>query len=52
MSRAGPKREAKKRANDEGTTTRHTDGRWQAALYQPDGTRKFLHAPTREEAHA
>jgi len=42
---------SKKRSNGEGTITQRADGRWQAAVYKPDGTRKFLYAATREEAH-
>lgn len=51
MARVTQRRETKKRANGEGTITRRSDGRWQAALYKPDGSRKFLYAPTREEVH-
>ncbi|MGP3687406.1 tyrosine-type recombinase/integrase [Streptomyces sp. IBSNAI002] len=44
---------AKRRANGEGTITKRTDGRYQAAayVYRPDGTRvrKFAYGKTREE---
>ncbi|MGW4931619.1 tyrosine-type recombinase/integrase [Streptomyces sp. NPDC004166] len=44
---------AKRRANGEGTITKRTDGRYQAAayVYRPDGTRtrKFVYGKTREE---
>ena len=44
-------RRQKKRANGEGTITRRKDGRWQAALYKPDGDRKFYYGATRDEVH-
>ncbi|MGJ7415766.1 tyrosine-type recombinase/integrase [Streptomyces cinereoruber] len=44
---------AKRRANGEGTITKRTDGRYQAAayVYRPDGTRtrKFVYGKTRDE---
>ncbi|PJE99674.1 site-specific integrase [Streptomyces carminius] len=44
---------AKRRANGEGTITKRTDGRYQAAayVYRPDGTRvrKFVYGKTRAE---
>ncbi|MEV6259279.1 tyrosine-type recombinase/integrase [Streptomyces sp. NPDC051784] len=44
---------AKRRANGEGTITKRTDGRYQAAayVYRPDGTRtrQFVYGKTREE---
>lgn len=44
---------AKRRANGEGTITKRSDGRYQAAayVYRPDGTRvrKFVYGKTREE---
>jgi integrase len=46
-----PQRRRGRRANGEGTITHRSDGRWQAAVYKPDGTRKFLYASTRDEVH-
>ncbi|MFI8101634.1 tyrosine-type recombinase/integrase [Streptomyces sp. NPDC086023] len=47
---------AKRRANGEGTITKRSDGRYQAAAYvfRPDGTRvrKFAYGKTREEVNA
>jgi integrase len=51
MAKVIGRRGTKKRANGEGTITRRSDGRWQAAVYRPNGSRKFLYAATREEAH-
>ncbi|MFD8415548.1 tyrosine-type recombinase/integrase [Streptomyces sp. NPDC059650] len=46
---------AKRRANGEGTITKRSDGRYQAAayVYRPDGTRvrKFAYGKTREEVN-
>ncbi|MDE3074713.1 MAG: hypothetical protein KGJ86_04725 [Chloroflexota bacterium] len=50
MPRVAPRRQ-KKRANGEGTITHRKDGRWQAALYKPDGDRKFYYGATRDEVH-
>ncbi|MDE3076506.1 MAG: site-specific integrase [Chloroflexota bacterium] len=44
-------RRTKKRANGEGTITRRKDGRWQAALYRTDGTRKFYYGATRDDVN-
>ncbi|MFE3016716.1 tyrosine-type recombinase/integrase [Streptomyces sp. NPDC059256] len=47
---------AKRRANGEGTITKRSDGRYQAAayVYRPDGTRvrKFVYGRTREDVGA
>ncbi|MDE3075754.1 MAG: site-specific integrase [Chloroflexota bacterium] len=51
MPRVSRGRDNKKRSNGEGTITRRKDGRWQAALYKPDGDRKFYYGATREEVH-
>ena len=45
------KQATKKRANGEGTIPRRADGRLQAAVYKPDGKRKFIYPKTREAAH-
>ena len=44
-----PARAARRRGNGEGTIYRGTDGRWRAAITQPDGSRQFVSARTREE---
>lgn len=44
-------RRTKKRANGEGTITRRKDGRWQAALYRTDGSRKFYYGATRDDVN-
>jgi integrase len=38
-----------KRGNSEGTIRRRSDGRWEARLFMPDGTRKSLYGATRQE---
>ena len=42
MPRARQAKGSKKRSNGERTITQRADGRWQAAVYKSDGTRKFL----------
>ena len=38
-----------RRGNGEGTITHRKDGRWQARLTLPDGTRKSFYGQTRKE---
>jgi integrase len=40
----------KRRGNGEGTISQRKDGRWQARVTLPDGTRKTIYARTRAEA--
>jgi integrase len=49
MPRQATRRQSKKRANGEGTITQRKDGRWQAAVYGLDGSRKFYYGATRED---
>src|SRR5260370_40245640 len=39
-----------RRDRGDGSITLRKDGRWQAAFYLPDGTRKFVYGQNREEA--
>jgi len=41
-----------RRGHGEGTISRRSDGRWEARVTLPDGTRKALYAKTRQEAQA
>ena len=41
---------SKRRGNGEGTISRRKDGRWQARVTLPDGTRQTVYARTRAEA--
>ena len=51
MPRQATRRRSKKRANGEGTVTQRKDGRWQAAVYGLDGSRKFYYGATREDVN-
>src|SRR5713226_3264451 len=39
----------RRRGNGEGTIVQRADGRWVAAMFRPDGTRKYYTAKTRED---